>query len=435
MKHLGRCGRHRHRQVKVEKQSLSLSHLCEFIRLIKWIKLSSQCRCTNFLKPACFKETGRGMMATRKINKGEVIVSVPYKILITAKSVLQSNLGLIIQRSKWSFTPYQLLTLFLVVEKIKGENSFWFPYISTLPDEYSTPLFFTPAEISFLTPQAKHLAEKYRQRFDIASQQMLDFLEMFCPSHFSLVSLDDLRLAWSAVATRSVYLLTESHPSIFLHPDESNVALAPFLDLLNHKDTAQVKAGMNKTSCCYQIRTENSCQKNDEVFICYGPHDNTKLFINYGFTLKQNIYNVFHFTIDDVKLCLSNVASWDKKVAIIKQCSLDENFICGSDGISWSLKVGLKIAVLEWKLLSSWKSLLQDIPLSEENEMSALELARKLFSCALAKVQEHLHIVLKQSDSPHFNILLSLAEQDVLLLESALKSLINSKVQYKDVAG
>lgn len=45
-----------------------------------------------------FKETGRGMKATRKINKGEVIVSVPYKILITAKSVLQSNLGLIIQR-------------------------------------------------------------------------------------------------------------------------------------------------------------------------------------------------------------------------------------------------------------------------------------------------------------------------------------------------
>lgn len=58
-----------------------------------------------------------------------------------------------------------------------------------------------------------------------------------------------------------------------------------------------MRAGLNTKTACYEIVTEDSFQAHDQVFISYGPHDNTTLFLFYGFTLPTNVYNSVFFSI------------------------------------------------------------------------------------------------------------------------------------------
>ena len=100
-----------------------------------------------------------------------------------------------------------------------------------------------------------------------------------------------------------------------------NLALAPLLDLLNHSPHVQVRAtrhviatlscllldlqitsltsrhcpvcrqvsaGFNVESQCYEISSQCSYRKHEQVFISYGPHDNIKLLVEYGFTVPDN---------------------------------------------------------------------------------------------------------------------------------------------------
>lgn len=78
-------------------------------------------------------------------------------------------------------------------------------------------------------------------RFSVAFDKIKAFVTESVPLYEDLFSELDVRWAWSTVNTRSVYLETASHPLLLLDPEESNVALAPFLDLLNHSDSAQVE--------------------------------------------------------------------------------------------------------------------------------------------------------------------------------------------------
>ena len=58
-------------------------------------------------------------------------------------------------------------------------------------------------------------------------------------------------------------------------------------------------ADVNTKSQSYEIITEDSFKKYDQVFICYGAYDNAKLLINYGFVLTQNINNTYVFTMGE----------------------------------------------------------------------------------------------------------------------------------------
>ncbi len=51
-------------------------------------------------------------------------------------------------------------------------------------------------------------------------------------------------------------------------------------------------AGYNRDSQCYEIHTQTAYSKYQQIFICYGPHDNEKLLLEYGFMLPQNPHNV-----------------------------------------------------------------------------------------------------------------------------------------------
>lgn len=50
----------------------------------------------------------------------------------------------------------------------------------------------------------------------------------------------------------------------------------------------KVKAAFNEQKRRYEIWTNSQCRKHQEVLICYGPHDNHRLLLEYGFVAMDN---------------------------------------------------------------------------------------------------------------------------------------------------
>lgn len=56
----------------------------------------------------------------------------------------------------------------------------------------------------------------------------------------------------------------------------------------------QVEAGFSQATRCYEIRSRQGCRKFQQAFLCYGPHDNQKLLLEYGFVSPGNPHSVVY---------------------------------------------------------------------------------------------------------------------------------------------
>ncbi|EMP40628.1 SET domain-containing protein 4 [Chelonia mydas] len=108
-----------------------------------------------------------------------------------------------------------------------------------------------------------------------------------------------------------------------------------------------VKAAFNEQTRCYEIRTDSHCRRHEELFISYGPHDNQRLLLEYGFVAINNPQSGVYVSTD---ILLKHLLSADKqrnmKLSILKDHNLLENLTFGRDGPSWRLLTALKLLCL-----------------------------------------------------------------------------------------
>lgn len=55
----------------------------------------------------------------------------------------------------------QLIMLFLLVERIRGDDSMWYPWINLLPQVINTPVFYGKAELAELQGTNLYNATQY----------------------------------------------------------------------------------------------------------------------------------------------------------------------------------------------------------------------------------------------------------------------------------
>ena len=96
--------------------------------------------------------------------------------------------------SSHNLTSHQLLTIFLVVEKSKGERSTWSPYIQSLPQTYETPCFASKAEASCFPSFLKSLDSTQRHLIQRKYSQCRQSLVQT-----ATMSFNDFRWAWITV--------------------------------------------------------------------------------------------------------------------------------------------------------------------------------------------------------------------------------------------
>ena len=314
---MGRTARAR-RKRKSNVRPLVISGLKDFTKLCIWMSKSGW-RPVAQIHLALFQETGRGLMAAKTIGKDELIVKIPHRLLITRARVLEE----LPQLSK-QLTTAELLTLYLLHCK---KNNIDEEYLETLPKEYSIGGLCFDEEASLLpnSLRDKVLASKmYMRRKYEKLKSITGFIE----------SLEIFLWAWCSVNTRAVYFKDGGHPP------EGNMALAPYLDLLNHDSKAVIEAAFNTMTNCYEIRTKEKIKKCQQIFINYGPHDNMKLFLEYGFIVPSNIHSAVQFDEEDL---LRLLKTKNPRILQLLISELSKNFYCNWDGLSWNHQVALTI--------------------------------------------------------------------------------------------
>nr|XP_027785013.1 SET domain-containing protein 4 isoform X1 [Marmota flaviventris] len=362
-----------------ESRGVNESYKSEFIELKKWLK-NRKFEDRN-LTPACFPGTGRGLMSRTPLREGQMIISLPESCLLTTETVIRSYLGVYI--TKWKPRPSPLLALctFLVSERHAGDRSLWKPYLQILPKTYTCPVCLEPEVVNLLPKALKAKTEEQRahvQKLFTSSRDFFCSLQpLFVEPIDSIFSYSALLWAWCTVNTRAVYLRPRKQECLSAEPD--TCALAPYLDLLNHSPHVQVNAAFNEKTRCYEIRTASGCRKHEEVFICYGPHDNQRLLLEYGFVSPCNPHACVYVSRDTlVKYLPSTDKQMNKKISILKDHGFIENLTFGWDGPSWRLLTALKLLCLEAEKFTCWKKVLLGEVISDANEKTSLDVAQKI---------------------------------------------------------
>ena len=176
-----------------------------------------------------------GSQALETIGPNEVIVSAPKRMLLMAKDVDTTELAPIIaahpelfdwEQNSW-YDDFRLI-LFMIFERHKGDSSYWYYFLETLPKELDTVLVWTVEELTelqdpMLVRDAKERLQEVRQCWCQVKSVLKQYPALFTND---MLTFEEFLWAQQIVASRA---FGKSVPS---------TSLCPIAEFLNH-DTVQ----------------------------------------------------------------------------------------------------------------------------------------------------------------------------------------------------
>lgn len=426
---MGRTLRKRHQK---KKHILKLNESpVEFLIHLKSRLLNEKCLSICHLVPEHFPLTGRGLKTLKRIENNEILIQLPFELLITTDALLQSNIKtLFLNSTADNFDPQCMLAVFLVYEVHLGINSKWYFYLRTLPQSFTNPDFCSNKEKEFLPSfvlDSLRQAHKLEKNFSLIMKSIkhLEIINRFrcphCNVHLqNIITFARYKWAYYVVNTRAVYIDTKLCKENILNIKQpNNLALAPFLDLFNHDVNAAVKVSVVTDDCqnqFYQIATLKSFDKDSQVFINYGSHNNLKLYIDYGFFIPYNPLDEIHFNIFDIQKCL-NISR--NKLDFITFNSFHTNMSFTRNGLNYNATMTLFISSTKLEK-NYWKIKIYGETFdSDERSMinklgiNILNLKRMEYICALSNMKN------VKFKSRSFSIAIDLVEEYINILDTA----------------
>ncbi|XP_037638983.1 SET domain-containing protein 4 isoform X1 [Sebastes umbrosus] len=424
----GRVARKRRQKQESVVAAVSLCHQLQYVRLMKF--LHQRGFTSTLLQPALFTDTGRGLQALRSIKPGQLLISLPESCLLTTSTVLDSYLGPYIKCWKPRLSPLLALCVFLVCERHRGEASDWFPYIDVLPTAYTCPAYFTDDIVAVLPAGLQRQALEQREAVREIHSSNQNFFRSLQPVLSrpvdEVLTYEALRWAWCSVNTRTVFM---SHPSNNFLSGQDDYALAPFLDLLNHRPDVQVKASFNDLTRCYEIRSVFGTLRYQQAFINYDSHDNQRLMLEYGFVASCNPNSVVYVETDLLGDVLRGDRSLDQKIKFLRENNFLHNLTVSGDGPSWRLMTALRLMSLPQTLYHHWRAVLLGQAVSEEREEWSFQTAKTLCQrllqdthSALDKICQLLQLC-GQPIREQLHVVESLRQEERCILGSCLEAL------------
>jgi hypothetical protein len=399
-----------------------------------------------------FGEQGFGLVSTTPMHERDVILSIPEAILMTTRTakqcphvaqVVETDQRLNRERSN-PISDTELLCLHLVVEQLRGDESFWKPYIDVLPRTYSLLCTIAPQSLSLIEIATPSTTDTTRHRIldaltphvyrcqsavDSSYTRIARLLPALPPSPTASLLSDnmtrDLWLwAYCTVSSRSCHV-----------PFDSVGALVPFGDFLNHESVppsdppvCRPLPTLNTTTKTYDFFAHRAFAPGEQVYVCYSTHDNLHLMEFYGFALPHNPYDRVPIALPEAhELAPSHTSATtttattkysrkprptaqacsDGKLEALRRSAeasmhTSDLFVYPDSGPSCQLMCALRIRALDQVELCNklyWRAL-QDLQVSERNEQIVRAYLERVVSQLLVDAQAVLHRVHRLRQQP-----------------------------------
>ncbi|THG00354.1 hypothetical protein TEA_022237 [Camellia sinensis var. sinensis] len=279
---------------------------------------------------------GLGLVASEEIPKGSDLIALPDHIPLqfgsleldggdAAHSVLV-NLARQVPEELWAMR----LGLKLLQERAKS-GSFWWPYISNLPETYSIPIFFPREDIKNLQYAPLLYQVNKRCRFLLEfEKEIKQALENLKPEDhpFGGQDVDSSSLGWamSAVSSRAFRLYGKELPG----GTHINVPMMlPLIDMCNHSFSPNAKIVQERNtgnpkmlvkassslslslslSLEYQVVAGTQIKQDEPLVLNYGCLNNDFFLLDYGFVVPSNPYDCIELKYDGALLDAASMAA------------------------------------------------------------------------------------------------------------------------------
>ncbi|KAK8925983.1 hypothetical protein KSP39_PZI018652 [Platanthera zijinensis] len=222
----------------------------------------------------------RGLVALKNIRKGEKLLFVPPSLVITANSEWTcEEAGYIMQSN--SVPDWPLLATYLISEASLTETSRWNRYISALPRQPYSLLYWTRLELDMYLV-ASQIRVRAIERISDVTGVYNDLRARIFSKHPNLFpeevfNLETFKWSFGILFSRLVRL-----PAM-----DGKVALVPWADMLNHSSQVETFLDYDKSSKGIVFTTDRAYQLGEQVFISYGKKSNGELLLSYGFVPKE----------------------------------------------------------------------------------------------------------------------------------------------------
>ncbi len=254
------------------------------------------------IKVEDYRDEGLGLEATAALSCGDVVLRVPRKAVMSVDTARDSEIGRLVESDPMLQTMGNVsLSLHLMLEKT-SPASFWEPYINSLPQSYTTVLYFTQAEMEELRGSPT-LEDALRQYKYVARQYAYFYRKFENTMLKDYFTYDEYRWAVSTVMTRQnqvrrsisvlerlVLIILCSSTQVPSSQQEGKFvnALIPFWDLANHRPGGQISTDYDDEAGAIKCMANGTFAPGEEYTIYYGERGNQDLLVHNGFCVPDN---------------------------------------------------------------------------------------------------------------------------------------------------
>ncbi|KAI0452662.1 putative SET domain-containing protein [Xylaria acuta] len=221
--------------------------------------------------PTKIPTRGIGIVATRKIRTGQIIMQIPEKAIYSLHSIPTS----ITSRLPSDMRLHGLLAADLTLRTSSTDS----PWVEVLPTqanfEASVPLMWPEELHAFLPRSAYHILKRQQIKF----QHECDSVAKAFPD----LDRSKYKYFWLIINSRTFYY---EAPEMAKYRWEDKLCLLPAADLFNHSNDGCTVTWWDNDG--YTITANRTYGAGDELCISYGKHTNDFLLVEYGFTVSQN---------------------------------------------------------------------------------------------------------------------------------------------------
>ncbi|KAL0914844.1 hypothetical protein M5K25_015228 [Dendrobium thyrsiflorum] len=272
----------------------------------------------------------RGLVALKSIRKGEKLLFVPPSLVITADSEWTNTEAGYVMRSN-SVPDWPLLATYLISEASLRDSSRWSIYISALPRQPYSLLYWTRAELDMYLV-ASQIRMRAIERVSDVTGVYTDLRARIFSKHPTVFpeevfNLETFKWSFGILFSRLVRLSAM----------DGKVALVPWADMLNHNSEVETFLDYDKSSRGIVFSTDRVYQSGEQVFISYGKKSNGELLLSYGFVPKEGTN-----PNDSVELSLSlekNDKCYNEKVDALRKHGLSTPQQFPLQITGWSLEM------------------------------------------------------------------------------------------------